>query len=304
MKEKWAIPAALKGPLWMFWSGLLSIAVWGLIRVSSETLHPFVIVFYRTLFATLMFAPFLLKHGLKALKSKHINQHAWRGLLSLFVTLGLFYAVANIPLAEAVAINYSAPVFAAVGVILFLKEKAHWPRITAIILGFIGVLIVMRPGFQELTPGIWAAFLGSLFFAASLVLTKSLSNTDRPELIALYSFLFMLPPSFIVALFFWTWPTAEEMMILITIGILVSLTQTALARAFVHSEATAVLPIDFSRLIFATILGFLAFEEKVDVYSWAGAAVILGSTVYVAHREARRKKSSITNGLVDANREV
>jgi len=304
MKKKWAISPALKGPLWMLWSGLLSIAVWGLIRVSSETLHPFVIVFYRTLFATFMFAPFLFKHGLKVLKSNNMNQHVLRGVLSLFVTLGLFYAVANIPLPEAVAINYSAPVFAAVGAILFLKEKARWPRITAIILGFIGVLIVMRPGFQELTPGIWAAFLGSLLFAVILVLTKTLSNNDRPEVIALYSFLFMLPPSFIVALFFWTWPTAEEMMILIAIGILVSLTQTSLVRAFAHSEATAVLPIDFSRLIFATILGFLAFGEKLDVYSLGGAAVIMGSTIFVAHREARQKKSATTDCLADANREV
>lgn len=289
-----SIPKHWKGPLWMLWSGALSIAVWGLIRVASEDLHPFVIVFFRTLFATLMFVPFLFRNGLKVLKTTHMNQHVWRGFLSLFVTLGLFYAVANIPLAEAVAINYSAPVFAAVGAILVLKEKAHWPRIMAIILGFIGVLIVMRPGFQEITLGIWAALLGSFLFAGVLVLTKSLSNSDRPELIALYSFLFMLPPSFVVALFYWTWPTAEVMVILIAIGVLVSMTQTALARAFAHSEATAVLPIDFSRLIFATILGFLAFGEKVDLYSWAGGVIILGSTVFVAYRESRKMKQEQT----------
>ena len=104
----------------------------------------------------------------------------------------------------------------------------------------------------------------------------------------------MLPPSFVVALFYWTWPTAEVMVILIAIGVLVSMTQTALARAFAHSEATAVLPIDFSRLIFATILGFLAFGEKVDLYSWAGGVIILGSTVFVAYRESRKMKQEQT----------
>lgn len=283
--------AAAKGQLWMLWSGLLSVGVWALIRVGSETLHPFLIVFYRTLFALLMFAPFLLKNGFHVLKTQNLSHHLWRGFLFLFVTLGLFYAVANIPLAEAVAINYSAPVFAAAGALIFLKEKFHWPRIMAIILGFVGVLIVMRPGFQDITLGIWAALLGSLFFAAILVLTKSLANTDKPEVISFYSFLIMLVPSFVVALFFWTWPSFEELLILVAIGFLVNLTQTALARAFSYSEATAILPIDFSRLIFATLIGFFAFGESIDLYAWGGGALILASTVFVAHREAKLKKT-------------
>lgn len=285
------IPQHLKGPLWMLWSCLLFVAIWGLIRVASENMHPFVIVFYRTLFAILAFAPFLFKNGISILKTKYLGRHALRGFFSFFGTLGLFYAVAHIPLAETVAISYSAPVFAAAGMVLILKEKVHVRRITAIILGFIGVLVVLRPGFQELTPGLLAAFFGSLMLAGSLIVIKSLSSTDRPQLIALYSFLFVLPGSFLVALFFWTWPSPRDLMILIVMGILVGLAHTALARAFANAEATAVLPIDFSRMLFATILGFVAFGESVDLIAWIGAAVILGSTVFVAHREAVMAKS-------------
>jgi len=281
-----SIPKHWKGPLWMVWSCLLFVVIWGLIRVASETMHPFVIVFYRTLFAVIAFLPFLFRHKLAVLKTTHLGQHALRGGFSFFGTLGLFYAVSVVPLAEVVAISYSAPVFAAAGVVLILKEKVHWRRIGAILAGFVGVLIVLRPGFQEFTPGLIAAVSGSFMLAGSLVVIKSLSSSDKPEIIALYSFLFVLPASLIVALFYWSWPSTVELMIMIIMGICVALAHTALAKAFVYSDATAVLPLDFTRMIFATILGVLAFGESVDVIAWVGAIVILGSTVYVAHREA------------------
>jgi drug/metabolite transporter (DMT)-like permease len=284
------IPKHWKGPLWMVWSCLVFVAAWGLIRLASETIHPFSIVFFRTFFAVLAFLPFLIKYRVSVLRTKHINQHATRGILSLIATLGLFYAVAKIPLADVVAISYGAPVFAAVGVVLILKEKVHWRRIVAIMIGFIGVMIVVRPGFREISPGLIGAIIGSLAVAGSLVVIKSLSSKDRPEVIALYSFLFVLPGSFIVALFFWTWPTPFEWLILIAIGLLVAVAHTALGRAFLHSEATAVLPLDFTRMIFATILGVLAFGESIDWIAWVGGSIILAATVYVAHREATIKK--------------
>lgn len=285
-----SIPKHWKGPLWMVWSCLLFVAIWGLIRVASEDLHPFVIVFFRTLFAILAFAPFLFRNGWAPFKTEKLKLHGLRGLFSLFGTLGLFYAVAHIPLADVVAISYSAPVFAAVGVVLILKEKVHWRRIAAILIGFIGVLVVLRPGFRELNLGVMAAVGGSFALAGSLVVIKSLSGQDRPEAIALYSFLFVLPGSLIAALFYWSVPTWQEFGILAVIGILVALAHTALARAFRYSEATAVLPLDFTRMIFATLLGVLAFGESIDYIAWIGGGVILAATVYVAHREARVKK--------------
>ncbi|MEE8295378.1 MAG: DMT family transporter [Sphingomonadales bacterium] len=285
-----SIPKHWKGPLWMVWSCLLFVIIWGLIRVASEDLHPFVIVFFRTLFAVLAFAPFLLRHGWVPLKTKNIKLHALRGIFSFFGTLGLFYAVAHVPLADVVAISYSAPVFAAAGVILILGEKVHFRRIAAILIGFIGVLVVLRPGFREIDLGVISAVGGSLALAGSLVVIKLLSGKDRPEAIALYSFLFVLPASLIGALFFWKVPTLSEFLILIAIGILVALGHTALARAFRYSEATAVLPLDFTRMVFASILGVLAFGESLDYIAWIGGGVILTATVYVAHREATVKK--------------
>lgn len=291
------IPKRWRGPLWMLWSCFVFVCAWGLIRLASETMHPFLVVFYRSVFAALAFLPFVVRHRLAVLKTAHFGQHATRGALSFVGTVGLFYAVAHIPLADVVAISYAAPVFGAAGVILILKEKVHWRRIAAILAGFLGVLVVIRPGFQDMTPGLLAAIIGTLSIAGSLVVIKSLSGSDKAEVIALYSFLFVIPPSLILALFYWEWPNPYEFLILAGIGILVALAHTALGRAFSHSEATAVLPIDFSRMVFATLLGTLAFGESIDVIAWAGGGIILASTVYVAHREAvvkrNRKKRAI-----------
>jgi len=280
------IPDSLKGPLWMVLSCLVFVVIWGLIRHLSESLHPFVIVFYRTLFAILAFLPFILRNGIRVMATGQLPLHLLRGAFSFIGTLGLFYAVAHIPLEEAVAISYAAPVFAAAGAVLILKEKVRWRRLAAIAVGFLGVLLVLRPGFREMTPGLLGAVIGSLALAGSLVAIKRLSGTDRPEAIALYAFLFVLPGSFAVSLFFWSWPSPQEFLLLIVMGALVGLGHTSLAKAFLHSEATAVLPLDFTRLIFASVLGVAVFGEPVDAFAWAGASVILASTVYVAHREA------------------
>ena len=293
MGHSFRIPASLKGPLWMLVSCMAFIAIWGLIRHLSATLHPFLIVFYRTLFAILAFLPFILRHGLKVMASQQLPLHALRGVFSFVGTLGLFYAVAHIPLEEAVAISYGAPVFAAAGAVLILKEKVRWRRLAALALGFAGVLVVLRPGFRELEPAVLGSAVGSLALAGSLVVIKRLSGSERPETIALYAFLFVLPASLLVALFFWSWPTREEFLLLLVMGALVRLAHTALARAFMNAEATAVLPLDFSRLVFASLLGVFVFGEPVDAFAWTGAAVILASTVYFAHREAvmaRREK--------------
>jgi drug/metabolite transporter (DMT)-like permease len=280
------IPESFKGQAWMLLSCTAFVAIWALARHLSATLHPFVIVFFRTLFAILAFLPFLLRHGRQALATRHLPLHLLRGGLSLVATLGIFYSVAHIPLDEAVAISYAAPVFAAVGAVLILKEKVKWRRVIAIAIGLAGILLILRPGFREVTPGVLAAMAGALAVAGSLVVIKRLSETDRPEVIALYALLFVLPGSLIAALPFWTWPGAEELLVLILIGVLVAIGHTALGRAFSHSEATAVLPLDFSRIVLASAVGVLVFSDPIDGFAWAGAAVILASSVYVAHREA------------------
>lgn len=269
----------------MLLSCVAFVGIWSLVRALSGSLHPFVIVFFRTLFAILAFLPIVARRGKSMFVTAHLPLHMMRGALSLVATLGVFYSVAHIPLEEAVAISYASPVFAAIGAIVLLKERVHWRRVTAIAVGLLGVLVVLRPGFREISPGVVAALIGAVAIAGSLVVIKRLTDSDQPETIALYALLFVLPGSLVAALPFWSWPDAPTLLVLMLIGGLVFVGHTALGFAFRHAEAMAVLPLDFTRLILASAVGVFALGEPVNGYVWLGAAVIMASTVYFSHRE-------------------
>lgn len=275
----------------MVWSCALFVILWVLIRFVTETVHPFIVVLFRCVFALIALAPFFIREGRAALKTDRFGLHSLRGMFATLATFSIFYAISVVPLADLVAITFAAPVFATLGAVVALGERIHLRRIISTLLGFLGVLIVVRPGFTEMTLGVMVGLFSAIAMAGSLVTIKVLTKTDKPEAIVAYSFLFVIPPALIAAGFVWRTPTIEEFGLLICIGILVSMAQTALTRAFLFGDATQVLPFDFVRLILATVFGIFLFGEPVDLWTWVGGAVILGSTVYVAHREAREARS-------------
>ena len=284
------LPAPSRAIIHMIWSGILFGTLWAIIRHTSETVHPFLIVFYRTLFALLAFAPVFWRTGFQFFRTERLGLHFLRALFAIGGTLGTFYAIANAPLADVVAISYAAPIFAVVGAAIWLGERIKVRRILAILVALLGAFLVVRPGFEAVTIGITAAILGAVSIGASMLVIKSLSSTDDPQAIAAYSFLLILPVVFLFALSVWKWPTPEELGLLIVIGVMARFAHTALGRAFALGEASAVLPFDFVRLMLATMFGVYLFGEPVDLLTLAGALLILGSTVYTAYREAQLGK--------------
>ncbi len=261
--------------------------LWAVIRLASAEMHTTLVVFYRTLVGVLVLSPFLIRHGRTALKTSYFRLHLLRGISALIATYGVFYAVTVTPLADVVAISYTAPLFAALGAVFLLKEKIRIRRITAMIIGFLGVLIVIRPGLETVTPGVIAALVASVAIAGSLLTVKALSRTENARTIVAYAFLFVAPFSLAAAIPYWTWPDFHQLLLLIATGLLATLGQITLAKAFALSEATAVLPLDYIRLLIAAALGFMIFGERIDIWTVLGAALILVSTVYNAHREAK-----------------
>jgi len=225
-------------------------------------------------------------------KTDKYKLHAIRGIATLTGTYGIFYAVSVTPLATVVGITYAAPVLAAVGAVWVLKEEIHLRRVAAIVIGFVGMLMVVHPGNVEWTIGMSGAMLGAVSIAASLLVVKTLAKTDRPHTVVAYSFSLVLPISFAVALYFWKWPTVQELIYVAIIGVGVSIAQIFLSRAFRYADAMAVLPYDFVRLLLATIYGIWLFGEPLDLWVVAGASVIMVSTIYTAHREALAHRQS------------
>jgi drug/metabolite transporter (DMT)-like permease len=268
-------------------------AMWILIRYASRELHAFEIVFFRNAIGTLALVPMLLRApGL--LRSDKMGVHMRRGLSGFVATVATFYAVAHAPLATALSINYTAPLFTTLGAVLFLGERIRARRVLALGAGFLGMLLVLRPGVMPMTLGVMAAMVSAVFTAVSLVAVRSLVGTEDSRAVAAWSFILITPPSLILAAFVWEWPSAAMWPVLIGIGGAAAVGQLAMARAFTLAEASAVLPYDFVRFGMISVAGIALFGERLDGWTLAGGAVILGASIYIAVREAQVARAEKT----------
>lgn len=265
----------------------ISIALlWGLLRVGSQTMHPFFMVFWRSLIGALVLAPFFVRTRFSGLRTARLGLHFVRSIFGFGAMAGIFYSIAHIPLGQAIAVNYSAPLFASIGAVVILGEAIHRRRIAALMVGFIGMLVVVRPGIQDTGLGTIAAIFGAVCMAATFLCIKKLSESEQNAAIIVYGNTLSLPLALFVALEFWQPIGWYEIGLLIIIGIMSTISQWFLNQALSLADATAVLPVDFLRIVFITIIGAAFFEEALDALSWLGAGIILAASVYIARREA------------------
>jgi S-adenosylmethionine uptake transporter len=256
--------------------------------------------FFRNLFSLMMLAPWVLRGGFARLRTASIRKYGLRGLLSITAMLSWFYGLAMMPLAEATALSFTAPIFASIGAILFLGEHMGVRRWSAIFIGFAGAMIILRPGFHEVT---WPALVvlgGSAAVAGSIIMVKILSRTEPSNVIVTYMGIYLVPMSFIPALMVGTTPEGTDWLWLVFIAGVATIGQLGITYAYATTEATVVLPFDYARLPFAAVIAYVAFDEVPDRWTWLGAAVIAGSTIYVARREAQRAKQKVTIGAAAA----
>jgi drug/metabolite transporter (DMT)-like permease len=273
-----------RGVFWMIVSCIAFSSMWVLIRFASHDVHAFVIVFFRNAIGTLVLLPMMLRNkGL--MKFHRLRANLRRATSGFIATTGTFYAVSHAPMATALSINYTAPLFATVGAVLFLGEKIHARRVAALIIGFAGMLIVVRPGALPMTPGVFAAMVSAVATAFSILAIRQLVAFDDSRAVAAWTFILMTPPSLVMALFVWSWPPAAVWPLLIAIGGAAAVGQLSMNRAFALAEASAVLPYDFVRFGLVTLAGISLFDERVDAMTVVGGVVIFGATVYLAVRE-------------------
>ncbi len=270
----------------------------GLIReLADGGIHPLITAFWRTFFALCIILPLFWKSGIiKGLKTDRLGLHLLRGTLSSFSVMANFYAFSVIPLAEAVSYSFATPIFTTILAVFILKEKIRLPRILAIAAGFGGMLVLLRPGHAPLSPGIAAALGAAVTVALAIVIVRILSRTDSPRVITVYSLLFTLPVSFVFALPVWVWPDGRTLLLLVFTGLLASITQLSLSKALFEAEASALMPLDFTRLIFSALVGYFLFAEQPGLNTYIGSAIIMASALYAAHRErinARREKGRV-----------
>lgn len=275
-----------------------------LIREASVELHPTQIAFFRNLFAALFMLPLLHSVGFAALRTERLGLHVVRALIGIVAMTMWFTSVTVLPLAEAVSLNFTVPLFAVAGAAIFLKEVVGIRRWSATLLGFLGVLVILRPGFQELHLDMAYPIVAAFCMAISVLIVKSLSRTDSTVTIVLLMNLLLTPLSFVIALPQWVWPSAYVLMLVAGVGAVAVLAHLALTRAYTYADASAILPFDYTRLPFIALLGYLLYGEVPDGWIWAGAGIIAGATIYIAHREATIARSRQTiQAAADAPKE-
>ena len=258
-----------------------------LIRETAKSVHPFEIAFFRALVNFVLMIPFALRAGATGLKTNNHKAFALRGVCGLVFLMSYFSGAALIPVAESQALSFSSPLWGSLLAVLFLSERVTRTRAFALTAGFVGVLIILRPGVVQVSAGALLVLTGALAAAASNTIVKFTTRTDHPDAVVFYQMVYVTPLIFVPALWEWIWPTLEQLLLMFGVGFFATLNQRFLSRAYAAADATAVLPFEFTRLPFAAVIGYLAFRELPDIWAWIGGAAIFGASLYMVQREAR-----------------
>ena len=278
---------SIQATIWVALSGLTFTGSIAAVRAVTEELHVLEAVFFRSIFGIAFMIPWLVRNGPKtALSTSRLGLFAIRGSLAYFVTLLYFMAAGMMPLADLTSITFTRPIFGTIAAIFVLSEIVGLRRWMAIAVGFVGMLIIVRPGFQAINLGIIIMVGAVILQTANTMIVKILTRTEHPDTIAMYHAVFMLPLAIIPVFFVWQTPSLEMLGWLILIGGFGILNQRMLARAFRVADASLVLALGYLRLPISALMGFVFFGEVPTIWVWIGGAIIASAAAYIAHREA------------------
>ena len=280
----------VKGIGWMLLSGIMFIGVTGIVRYLGDEMHPIQAAFIRYAFGIVLVVPVILRVGLYGLLSTRIHLHASRGLVHGIGVMLWFYAMSRLPIAEVTALGFTTPIFTTAGAMLILGERVKNYRVAGILVGFIGALIVLRPGLRIIDFGAVAMLFAAPLFACSLLMAKVATKTESSSvivaLLSIFCTLTLLP----LALVYWRTPTTEEWSLLFLTAIFATLGHYCLTRAFQSAELSALQPFSFLQLVWATLLGLVVFSEQPDLWLWLGAGVIVFSATWIGRQEVRSSR--------------
>ena len=287
------VPPDVQGIGYMILSGLFFVFVTGAVRHIASDMNPMQAAFIRYFIGLLFVIPIMLRTRPVRLAPPRLGLHAVRGLVHGIGVLLWFFAMSRIPIAQVTALGFTAPVFATIGAALMLGETLRLRRITAVLIGLAGAMIILRPGAAAIDIGAIAMLVSAPLFAMSIIIAKRLTETESTPSIVGYLSVFvtltLLPP----AIYVWRTPTWEEMAWLTFIALMATGGHFAMTQAFRRTEITVTQPFSFLQLVWATLLGLYIFDEQPDRWTWIGGAIIVASATYIAHREtlSRRRKT-------------
>ena len=276
--------------------GLMTIAI----KLAAQSLHTFEIVFFRNFFGLMATLPLLLRHGSDLLRTTQLPRYVFRCTIGIVSMMAGFWAIGHLPLAQAVSLSYSTPIFVTIAAVFFLHEQVRARRWAAVVLGFIGVIIIVRPGSDSFTAGSLVALAAAVLSGIVSIQIKQLSKVEPADRIVFYTTLLWVPMSLLPALAVWEWPRGIVWVWVIAAGFLGTGGHMLWTRALKLGDVSALTPITFMQLPLVAIAGWLLFQEPLDRWTALGAGVIFAANAYIAHREARLARSDATHAPVEA----
>jgi drug/metabolite transporter (DMT)-like permease len=276
--------------------GLMAVTI----RLASATVSTFEIAFFRNLFGLLALLPLLRYSAPGVFRTRQLPRYFVRSAIGIGSMLCGFWAIGHLPMAQAISLSYSTPLFVTIAAVIWLGEVVRRRRWTAVILGFIGVLVIVRPGTEGFSAGSLVAIAAAVLSSIVAIQIKQLSRVDPPDTIVFYTYAFWVPLSLVPALFAWQWPQGIDWLWLVAIGVFGTGGQLFWTRALKLGEVSALTPISFMQLPLVTALAWLLFDEGVSHWTVAGALIIFGANGYIAHREAQLSRRAETTAPVEA----
>ncbi len=278
--------------LLMLLAGLMSSLLHVGVRVVSPEVPTIQIVLLRSVFTILITFPLLFRRGKVSWRSSRLDLQAIRGIISVCSMTAWYYALTVLPLGDAGVLSFTTAIFVTLGAGLLFKETVGLRRWTAIVVGFIGAFIVLRPGSGLLAWGAVAALGSSMLWAVSLLMAKRLADYDSSLTITFYQPLMIAPFALLGSLLVWVWPSTEAWLVLFAMGLFAAIGNYCYVHALRIADASISMPADYARLLWMVSWGYLLFAEIPAISTWVGAALIMASTLFITRREARLARNA------------
>ena len=282
------VPKPLIAISLMVISGLFFVLMHSAVKYLSKEVHIFEIAFFRCALVIFVLAPIILQQGKSVFITGQPKIQFLRITTNSVAMLCFFYGISSTPLAQLTTLGFTVPIFTTILAVIFMKERIRLRRTSALIIGFIGTLIVMRPDIS-IELGAVLIIFSSFLWSVCLIYIKKLTETDSAITISLYFGIGMIPATFVMAFPVFEMVDLRQFIILIFIAITGTLAQTIMNFAFEKGELALLLPFDFLRLIWSVLIGYALFAEEPEITLWIGGFLIIGSTSYIAWRESKLK---------------
>ncbi len=270
------------------------------IKLAQEELNVITTGFLRFLFGFLIITPYILKTKFEVFSTKNLKIHILRSALNLPAMLLGFAALAMLPLEKMTAIHFIVPIIVTILAVIFLKEKIYLYRSIALVIGFLGMLIILRPGIIDISIGIYMALISSLIWSVVIILTKKVSKDDSAITILSHQYVYMSLFSFPLVIYFWDQPSLKTIIFILCAAMSGTILHIALNHAYKLVDVTMTQPYSFLGLVASSIIGYFVFSDKPDFYTWLGASVIFCGVLLISYRELQLNKE-ITRKRLNIN---